>query len=129
MNKKDFDRSLINLFNQEIDGLSYEEKILLINEKFEKYQIQQYKNDENGEKIDLSNRGKPWTDSDLKLVLSDAPTRKNALKHAKFFKRGCGSILQIYRWAHMPKKAVKSKRSQDAFIAQIARVAKEIGSV
>ena len=87
------------------------------------------KNEGNGEKIDLSNRCKPWTDSELKLILSDAPTRKNALKHAKFFKRGCGSILQIYRWAHMTKEAVRSKRSQDAFVVQIARVAKEIGSV
>jgi len=72
-------------------------------------------------------KGKPWTDDELRVVLSDAPTKENCLKHARGFNRGYGSIEQIYRWAATPWPVIKKKRPDDAFVAQIKRVAKQLG--
>jgi len=72
-------------------------------------------------------KGKPWTDDELRIVLSDAPTKENCLKHARGFNRGYGAIEQIYRWAATPRTQIKRKRAADSFIAQIKRVAKQLG--
>lgn len=76
---------------------------------------------------DEPNKGRSWTDAELKVILSDAPTQENCVKHAKAFGRGYGSLEQIYRWAATDSKEIKRLRPDDAFIAQIKRVAKEIG--
>lgn len=76
---------------------------------------------------DESAKREPWTDDQLRVVLSDAPTKENCLKHARAFARGYGAIEQIYRWAATTDKQVKTKRPDDAFVAQIKRVAKELG--
>jgi hypothetical protein len=39
-----------------------------------------------------SDKGKPWTDADLRVVLSDVPTKENCVKHAKAFGRGYGAL-------------------------------------
>lgn len=49
------------------------------------------------------------------------------LKHARAFNRGYGAIEQIYRWAATSDAEVKRKRCSDEFIAQIKRVAKQLG--
>ncbi len=72
------------------------------------------------------NKGKPWTDSELAVVLSDAPTKANCEKYAKAFKRGYGSIAQIYQWAMTPKKVIKTKRANDRYVNQVKRVARRI---
>lgn len=73
-------------------------------------------------------RRTPWTDDELRVVLSDAPTKENCLKHARGFGRGYGAIEQIYRWAATDAKRIAYKgRSDDAFIKQIKRVAKQLG--
>jgi hypothetical protein len=72
-------------------------------------------------------KGEPWTDDELRAVLSDAPTKENCLKHARAFRRGYGSIEQIYRWAATPEPEIRRKRPDDTFIAQIKRVAKQLG--
>ena len=127
MNKNEFKKALINLFDQEIDEISFEEKMLFIGKEFDNYQIKQYKNDKDGTKFDVSNRGQPWEDFQIRLILTEAPTPENCLKFAKMFNRGYGSIVQIHRWARTPKKVRKAKRPNDAFIAQITRIAKEVG--
>jgi hypothetical protein len=76
---------------------------------------------------DDSAKGEPWADDQLRVVLSDAPTKENCLKHARAFGRGYGAIEQIYRWAASTDEAIKAKRPDDAFIAQIKRVAKQLG--
>lgn len=76
---------------------------------------------------DESNSGKSWTNDELFIILSDAPTKVNCLKHAQAFKRGYGSIEQIYRWAATPQKVINESRPDDSFIAQIKRVAKLVG--
>jgi len=77
----------------------------------------------------VENKGESWTDDELRLILSDAPTRANCLKYARVFKRGLGSIEQIYRWAGTSLKDVGKKRPEDKFVKQIKSVAKEVGWV
>ena len=72
-------------------------------------------------------KGKPWTDDELRVILADAPTKENCLKHARGFGRGYGAIEQIYRWAATSDAVIRRKRPDDAFIAQIKRVAKQLG--
>ena len=80
------------------------------------------------ENWDQSNKGKPWTDDELKVVLSFAPTKENCLLLAKAFKRGYGSIEQIFRWATTDTKTIKQgDRKEDSFILQIKRIYKEMG--
>lgn len=74
----------------------------------------------------VPNKGKPWTDDQLRVVLSDAPTRENCLKHARALGRGYGSIEQVYRWASTPDKVVKEGRGDHKFVAQIKQIAREL---
>ncbi|MBX7062416.1 MAG: hypothetical protein K1X52_12220 [Pyrinomonadaceae bacterium] len=77
---------------------------------------------------DERNKGQAWTDAELRVVLSDAPTQENCVKHAQAFGRGYGSIEQIYRWAATDSVTIKAKgRDTDSFTQQIKRVAKELG--
>jgi hypothetical protein len=73
------------------------------------------------------NRGKPWSDDALRVVLQLAPTHENIVRLALAFGRGTGAVEQIYRWAATPDKVVKQKRPNDAFVSQIKRIAKEVG--
>ena len=101
--------------------MSYDEKMILVNNlliDFEK---------ENEHLRDTSNKGQKWKDEELKIILSDAPSKANCIKYARLFKRGYGSIEQIYRWAMTPTKNMSEERKADGFIQQIKRVAKEIG--
>lgn len=80
------------------------------------------------EEFDQSNKGKPWTDAELKVILSFAPTKQNCLLLAKAFKRGYGSIEQIFRWATTDMKRInESERKDDSFVQQIKRIYKEMG--
>jgi len=72
-------------------------------------------------------KGKPWTDDELRVVLSDAPTKENCLKHARGFQRGSGAIEQIYRWAATSNAEIRRKRPNDKFVKQIRKVAKQLG--
>lgn len=109
-----------NEFFAELDKMEIENKQKLLNDYcFEKEKNASY---------DQSNKGKPWTDDELKVVLSFAPTKENCLLLARAFKRGYGSIEQIYRWAVTDISSIKkSERINDSFILQIKRVYKEMG--
>jgi hypothetical protein len=71
-------------------------------------------------------KGEPWTDDQLRAILSDAPTKENCLKHARAYNRGYGAIEQIYRWAATSDREIRRKRPNDAFLAQIKRIAKQL---
>lgn len=71
------------------------------------------------------NKGKSWTDDELAVVLSDAPTKQNCEKYARAFKRGTGSIAQIYQWAMTSWKEIKRKRGDEKFVNQVKRVARK----
>ena len=74
------------------------------------------------------NSGKPWSDYDLRIVLSHAPTKANCEMLAERFKRGTGSIELIFGWACTSKNRIDERnRSSNKAIQQYKRIAKEMG--
>jgi len=120
MKKSEFKKAIQELLLREVDGMNFDEKIDFVKQALLKIE-NEFSN------FDTSNKGKPWSDYELKLILSLAPTKENIMKLAKAFKRGYGSIEQIYRWAAEDQKVIEEKRPNDKFIKQIKRIAKEIG--
>ena len=121
MKKKEFKEKLFAALSCDIDNLSFDEKMNVVSNlliEFEK---------ENEDKRDISKKGQKWADEELKIILSDAPTKANCVKYARIFKRGYGSIEQIYRWSTTAKTDMTDERTEDSFIIQIKRVAKELG--
>lgn len=121
MKRKDFKEIFYNAVNNDIDGLSYDEKMTLVHSILIDYER------DNEDKRDVSNKGEKWSDEQLKIILSEAPTKENCMKYAKLFKRGYGSIEQIYRWSTTPKSDMSEERKEDSFVIQIKKVAKELG--
>lgn len=110
------------MLDQDIDELASREKI-----DFAKSLLVDYQRD-NEDKMDTSCKGQSWTDEQLEIILTDAPTKDNCVRFARLFKRGYGSIEQIYRWAATPSKTIKDKgREEDIFIKQVKRIAKKSG--
>lgn len=121
MKKSEFQQSLILAFDQPVDGMSFEERMELIEKCFSEYQKK------NDKKRERPSYGKPWSDRDLRIVLQSAPTVENCLRYAKLFGRGCGSIELIYRWASTADQDIPEDKSDDVFIAHVKRIAKEVG--
>ncbi|QUO37859.1 hypothetical protein KFE19_16155 [Dysosmobacter sp. Marseille-Q4140] len=121
MKKTEFKARLFELWDIKIDDVSYEDKMKLIERYFIEFQIK------HDEQRDRPNKGDSWTDEELRVVLMDAPTKSNCIKYAKIFGRGYGSIEQIYRWASTDDRTVKEKRPDDAFVAHVKQIAKELG--
>ena len=121
MKRKEFKEKLYGVLNYDVDDLSYDEKMALVNSlliDFEKG---------NEHLRNISNKRKKWTDDELKIILSDPPLKANCIKYARLFKRGYGSIEQIYRWSTTAKIDIPNERKADSFILQIKKVAKELG--
>jgi len=119
MNKREFKEKLFALLSEDIATVSWADKV---------YIVRQAINDlEREQEFDTSNKGKPWTDDEIRIILKAAPTKENALLLAKAFKRGYGSIEQIFRWAAEDQASIDQKRPDDSFIKQIKRIAKEVG--
>lgn len=121
MKRKDFKESLYDALDNEVDGMSYDEKMTLVHSLLVDYEK------DNEEKRDISNKGCKWSDEELKIILSDAPTKENCIKYARLFKRGYGSIEQIYRCSVTTTKEMSEERKNDSFIIQVKRIAKELG--
>lgn len=121
MRKNEFKKAVFDLFSTKVDGVTYDEKILLIEKHLVDFQR------ENEDKRDTTSKGDAWKDSELRIILSDAPTIQNSLKYAKLFNRGFGSIEQIYRWAATSIEDFPENRANDSFLLQIKRIAKELG--
>lgn len=121
MKKTEFKARLFELWDIKIDDVSYEDKMKLIERYFIEFQIK------HDEQRDRPKKGDSWTDEELRVVLMDAPTKSNCIKYAKIFGRGYGSIEQIYRWASTDDRTVKEKRPDDAFVAHVKQIAKELG--
>ena len=121
MRRKLFEEKLFDALKSDVDNVSYDEKMILVNNlliDFEK---------ENEHLRDTSNKGQKWKDEELKIILSDAPSKANCIKYARLFKRGYGSIEQIYRWSTTSPIEMSDERKKDSFICQIKKVAKELG--
>lgn len=121
MKRKEFKENLFTALDNDVDGISYDEKMILVHNLLVDYEK------ENEGKRDVTKKGEKWTDEELKIILADAPTKENCVKYARLFKRGYGSIEQIYRWSVTPKKDMSDERKEDSFVQQVKRVAKELG--
>ena len=121
MKRKEFKENLFAALDNDVDGISYDEKMILVHNLLVDYEK------ENEVKRDVTKEGEKWTDEELKIILADAPTKENCVKYARLFKRGYGSIEQIYRWSVTPKKGMSDERKEDSFVQQVKRVAKELG--
>ena len=121
MKKREYKEKLYKMFDENIENMNFLEKMRFINKTLLEYQK------ENEDKRDTSNKGEKWTDGELKIILSDAPTQQNCLKYAILFKRGYGSIEQIYRWSTTQDQKLSERRKEDSFIQQIKRGSKELG--
>ena len=67
MKRKEFKENLFATLNNPVDGMSYDEKMILVHSLLVDYEK------DNEEKRDTSNKGGKWTDEELKIILSDAP--------------------------------------------------------
>ena len=121
MKKNDYKERMFDLLGENIDDMGFDEKMNFVSNIIIEFE------QKNEHLSDTSNKRKSWKDEELKIILTDAPTKYNCLKYAKIFKRGYGSIEQIYRWATTPIKEMSDERQNDTFIQQIKIVAKEIG--
>lgn len=121
MTKTEYKALLFQFLDCEVDGLTYEERMQLSETYLVEYQIKQE------DRRERPNRRKPWTDEELRVVLMDAPTKRNCIKYAKIFGRGYGSIEEIYRWASTDDKTVQEKRPNDVFMGRVKKIAKELG--
>ncbi|MCI9221132.1 MAG: hypothetical protein HFH94_15630 [Lachnospiraceae bacterium] len=121
MKRKEFKEKLFLALDEDVDGISYDEKMMLVHSLLVEYEK------ENEEKRDTTNKGEKWTDEELKIILMDAPTKENCVKYARLFKRGYGSIEQIYRWSVTAWTDMDDERKEHSFVQQIKKVAKEIG--
>ena len=121
MKRREFKEELFALLENSVEGMSFEEKIQYVEKILIDFQR------EHEDERDTSNKGKPWRDEDLKIILSDAATASNCMEYAILYRRGYGSIEQIYRWATTPKHSVNQKRPEDKFVLQIKRIVRELG--
>ena len=122
MKKSDYKTELHRLLDAAVDGMTFDQQMAYTEELVLKYQI---KNDT--KRSSIENKGKSWTDDQLRIILSAAPSKSNCIKYARLFQRGYGSIEQIYRWSTTTQQDIDEVRPDDKFIAQIKRIAKELG--
>jgi hypothetical protein len=119
MKKRVFREAIRRLLREPVEDLSLDRKASIIRRCMIEAQ--------HDAPFDESNKGNPWTDEELRVVLLHAPTRENCILLARAFRRGYGSIEQVFRWAATPDAEAKRKRPDDAFVRQIKRVAKQVG--
>ncbi len=73
---------------------------------------------------------KRWTDDELFLVLTHAPTKANVTYLAHSLDRTPGSIAMVFRWAQQSQKTIdKEKRRISLFLNRIKQTAKLVGWV
>jgi hypothetical protein len=119
MTKTEFRERFRGLLAEEVADQALEDKLAIVRQCCIEAQ------EANG--FDEGNKGKSWTDDELRVVLQHAPTKENCMLLARAFRRGYGSIEQIFRWAASTDDEVAAKRPDDAFIRQIKRVGRQVG--
>lgn len=123
MKKSEYKAYLREVFSREVEGLTLEEEITLIEKTVLQYQIAC------DSELPHPNKGNPWLDEELRIILRSVPTKENCLKYARLFGRSCESIELIYRWAATSEKDIQKRRENDIFVKQVKRIAKEVGWV
>jgi hypothetical protein len=118
MNEREFRDAVRALLHADAETLTSDQRTALMRLELVDYQREQG--------FPEPNKGKPWTDDQLRVVLSFAPTEENTVLLARAFGRGYGSIEQIFRWAGQSEKRIGEERGENAFIQQVLRIRKEI---
>ena len=77
MKRKEFKEKLFAVLSSEVDNMSYDEKMVLVSNLLADFEK------ENEHLRNVSNKGQKWTDEELKIILSDAPTKANCVKYAR----------------------------------------------
>ena len=108
MNKSQFKEKIKELIAANVANTDISEKIAIAKKAIMEIEKEQ--------KWSTANSGNLWTDDELRLVLSHPPTQENMILLAKAFKRGYGSIEQIFRWAGQSERRIEEERGDDAFI-------------
>lgn len=85
MKKSEFKNSFIELLSNNIDNLNYDEKIHFIKKILTEYEIEKDKTDRTP-----VNKGQPWNDHQLELILSLPATKKIALNSPKYLVEATG---------------------------------------
>jgi len=119
MRKQEFREAILGLLQETVDDLPNDAKAFFMRQVLVDFEKSLPHNE--------TNKGQSWTDDELRLVLTTPPTKDNIMLLAKAFKRGYGSIEQIFRWAAEDQKAIDAKRAGDTFVQQIKRIAREVG--
>lgn len=119
MTKTEFRNQVRNLLGEQVGRLTLDDKLTIVQQCC--IEVQE------SASLDEGNKGKSWTDEELRVVLKHAPTKENCILLARAFRRGYGSIEQIFRWAASTDEEVTAKRPNDAFIQQIKRVGRHVG--
>lgn len=119
MKKSEVKSRLEQLLNAEVEGLSETEKYHFIRRIVADHEA--------NSSYDKSNARKAWSDEELFLILSTPATKENTVRLAKAFKRGYGSIEQIFRWAGQSEKRIHAERGDDTFVQQIKRIRSQLG--
>src|SRR6266478_5591804 len=102
MNKREFKQAVTKLLSTAVDDLTLDERIAVLRRTVVEI--------ERAAPVDDSNKGKPWSNAELRTILRSAPTMENCVGFAKAFRRGYGSIEQIYRWAAEDQRSIDDKR-------------------
>ena len=80
MTKSEFKKRILALLVGSVDDLSDDEKPAVVKRALIELEMAQT--------WDQSNTRTPWSDDELRIVLSRAPTHENTLRLAKAFRRG-----------------------------------------
>ena len=118
MSEREFRNAVRALLDQDTDDLTPDQRTALV-----RLELVDYQRDQG---FPEPNKGKPWTDDQLRVVLSYAPTEENTVLLARAFGRGYGSIEQIFRWADQSERRIDDERADNAFIQQVLRIRKEV---
>jgi hypothetical protein len=119
MKKTEYRNQVRETLNSEVDDLSLNDKTALVRQCIVEAEEQAG--------YDKSNKGQPWSDDELRVLFTTAPTHENCVRLAKSFKRGVGGVKQIYQWAATPQNKINEVVPDSKFHKQIKRVAKEVG--
>ena len=98
MKKNEYKKRVFDLLNTHIDHMEFDEKMIFVSNiiiEFEK---------ENENLRDTSNKGKSWHDEELKIILTDAPTKFNCLNMQNFSKEVTGALNKYIDGLQPPPK-------------------------
>ena len=78
MDKKEFKDNIKNLLDSYVEEVDWDEKIAIIRQSILELEWQLG--------FGESNKGRPWSDDELRLILRTAPTKENFMRLARTFR-------------------------------------------